>query len=82
MSSESFNQKDKEIMPLAAPLMDLKMIILSEVSQTEKAKQHMIYLYVESEEVIPKSLTYKTESDIENKLRVPKGKKLGLKARW
>ena len=68
-------------MPFVAS-MHLEVITLSEVSQTEKAKQHMIYLYVESEEVIPKSLTYKTEADIENKLRVPKGKKLGLKARW
>ena len=31
-------------MPFAAPLMDLEMIILSEVSQKEKDKYHMISL--------------------------------------
>ena len=33
-----------EIMPFAATLMDLEIIILSEVSQTEKDKYHMILL--------------------------------------
>ena len=33
-----------EIMPLAATCMDLEIIILSEVSQTEKDKYHMILL--------------------------------------
>ena len=33
--------KEKEIMPCAAPWMDLEIIILSEVSQTEKDKYHM-----------------------------------------
>ena len=33
-----------EIMPFAATRMDLEMIILSEVSQTEKDKYHMISL--------------------------------------
>ena len=33
-----------EIMPFAATRMDLEMIILSEVSQTEKDKCHMISL--------------------------------------
>ena len=40
--------KKNEIMPFAATWMDLEIIILSEVSQTEKDKYHMIYLYVES----------------------------------
>ena len=34
--------KKNEIMPFAATWMDLEMIILSEVSQTEKDKYHMI----------------------------------------
>ena len=34
--------KRNEIMPFAATWMDLEMIILSEVSQTEKDKYHMI----------------------------------------
>ena len=36
--------KKNEIMPLAATWMDLEVIILSEVSQTEKDKYHMISL--------------------------------------
>ena len=35
--------KKKEIMPFAT-CMDLETIIVSEVSQTEKDKSHMIYL--------------------------------------
>ena len=34
--------KKNEIMPFAATWMDLEMIILSEVSQTQKDKYHMI----------------------------------------
>ena len=41
----SFSHKTKnEIMPFAAPWMDLEIVILSEVSQTEKDKYHMISL--------------------------------------
>ena len=36
--------KKNEIMPFAATRMDLAIIILSEVSQTEKDKYHMISL--------------------------------------
>ena len=36
--------KKNEIMPFAAIWMDLEIIILSEVSQTEKDKYHMILL--------------------------------------
>ena len=36
--------KKNEIMPFAATWMDLEMIILSELSQTEKDKYHMISL--------------------------------------
>ena len=38
------NHKKNEIMPFAAIWMDLEIIILSEVSQTEKEKYHMISL--------------------------------------
>ena len=36
--------KKNEIMPLAATWMDLEIIILSEVCQTEKDKYHMLSL--------------------------------------
>ena len=45
--------KKNEIMPIAATWMDLEIIVLSEVSQTEKDKYHVIYqLYVESKKKI------------------------------
>ena len=36
--------KKKEILPSATPWMDLKSIMLSEISQSEKDKHHMISL--------------------------------------
>ena len=36
--------KKKEIMPFAAAWMDLEIIVLSEVNQSEKDKYHMISL--------------------------------------
>jgi len=36
--------KENEIMPFAATWMDLEMIILSEVNQTEEDKYHIITL--------------------------------------
>ena len=38
------SHKKNEILPFAATWMDLEFIILSEVSQTEKDKYHMISL--------------------------------------
>ena len=39
------SDKNNEIMSIATKWMDFKMIILSEVSQTEKDKYHMVSLY-------------------------------------
>ena len=36
--------KKNEVMPFAATLMDLEIVMLSEVSQTEKEKYHMTFL--------------------------------------
>ena len=41
---EYYSVIKNEIPPFAATLMDLEIIILSEVSQTEKDKDHMISL--------------------------------------
>ena len=43
--------------------MDLEIIILSEVSQTEKDKYHMICLHEESKKNNTNELIYKTETD-------------------
>ena len=40
---ECYSAIKKEILPFIATWMDLEMIILSEVSQTEKNKSHMIF---------------------------------------
>ena len=42
------SHKKNEIMPFAAIWMDLEIVILTEVSQTEKEKYCMASLYVES----------------------------------
>ena len=58
-------------MPFAATWMDLEMIILSEVSQKEKDKYHMMWnLQLDTNELI-----YKTETDSQKtNLWLPKGK--------
>ena len=69
--------KKNEIMPFAATWMDLEIIVLSEVSQTEKDKYHMISLICGILKKATNELVYKTEieSDVENKLMVTKGEK-------
>ena len=57
--------KKNEIMPYAATWMDLEIIILSELSQTEKDKYHMTWLYAESKKIDTYELIYKTETDLQ-----------------
>ena len=44
MCAENVKKKKNKIMPFAATEMDLEIVILSEISQTEKDKYHMILL--------------------------------------
>jgi len=58
-------------MPSAATWMDLEIVILSKVSQTEKEKYHMTSrIRGIQKDMIQVNLTYKTERDSENKLMV------------
>ena len=70
-------------MPLAATWIDLEIIIVSEVSQTEKDKYHMISLYMWNLKKKRYKWTYlqnrnrPTDIDRENKLMVTKGERQG-----
>ena len=67
--------KKNEIMPFAATWMQLEIIILSEVSQKEKYKYHVIYLHVESK-IWHKWTSLRNRSrikDIENRSVAAKG---------
>ena len=55
--------KKNEIMPFAVTSMDLEIVILSEVSQTEKDKYHMILLIYGIQNNDTNELIYKTEID-------------------
>ena len=64
-------------MPFAATWMDLEMIILSEVSQTEKDKYHIISLICGILKNDTNELIYKTETDPQTSktnLWLPEGK--------
>ena len=54
--------KKNEIMPFAATWMDLEIIILSEVSQTEKDKYHDITYMRNLKKNDTNELIYKTET--------------------
>ena len=56
--------KKNEIMPFAATRMDLEIVILSEVSQTEKDKYHMISFICRILKNGTNELIYKTETDL------------------
>ena len=55
--------KKNEIMPFAATWMDLEIVILSEVSQTEKDKYHMTSLNMWNLKYDTNELIYETETD-------------------
>ena len=55
--------KKTEIMPSAAPWMDLEIFVLSEVSQREKAIYHMTSLICITLKKDSNELIYKTEID-------------------
>jgi len=71
------SHEKNEIVPFAAPWMDLEIIILSEVRQ-RKTNTIRHHLHMKSKTMI-KMCTYETEtdSDLENKLKVTKEKRWG-----
>ena len=68
--------KKNEIMPFAATWMDLKIIILSEVSQRQ-ISYNIIYIWKQTNIKYTNEPIYKTETDShtsKTNLRLPKGK--------
>ena len=66
-------------MPFAAKWMDLEIIILSEVSQTEKDKYHMISLIAGIYYMAQMSLSIEKKTmDLENRFVVAKGEGEGV----
>ena len=59
---EYYSAIKKKILPFATVWMDLKNILLSEISQSEKNKYHIFHLYVEFSEQT--ELTSKIETDL------------------
>ena len=73
----------KKVVPFAATWIQLEIIILTEVSQKEKDKYHMIS-HIWKLKYNTNELIYETDSDIENRLVIAKwerveGGRLGLK---
>ena len=55
------SHKKNKMMPFAVTWMNLEIIILNEVNQTQKDKYCMISLYVKPKKKDTKELIYKTE---------------------
>ena len=74
--------KKNEILPFVTTWMDIEGIILNEVSQTEKDKYCMFYLYAESEKQNQMNKHNKTETDsrIQRTNRwLPEGRMVGIR---
>ena len=71
--------KKNKIMPFAVTWMDLEIVILSKLSQTEKDKYHMISLICGILKNGTNEPIYKTEifTDVEKLLTVTKGERRG-----
>jgi len=65
--------KKNEIMPFAATRMDLKIIMLSEVSQKEKDKYHKSLAYG-IKNTTPMNLSTKTGSEVQRTESLPRGR--------
>ena len=78
---EYYSAIKNEIIPFAATWMDREIIMLSEVSQTEKEKYHMTSLICTLKRNHTNELLYKTETDSQTlwmKLWLPGGKDGGI----
>ena len=73
-------------MPFATSLMDLEIIIPSEVSQTVKDKYHMISLYMWNlKKLYTNELICRTETDLQSlktNSQLPKGTNLEIEMDW
>ena len=68
-------------MPFAVTWLDLEIIILNEISQTEKYKYHMISLICEIQKNDTNELIYKAEIDSQiqkTNSQLPKGREVGM----
>ena len=73
------SHKKNKIMPFAATSTELETLVLSEVSQKEKDKYHMISLICRTSYMAQMNLsTEKKLTDLENRLVVAKGEGEGV----
>ena len=73
---EYYSAIKNEIMPFAATWLDLEMIVLSEVRQTE-ISIIWYHLFMESKKTSINELIYKTEKHFENKFVATHGERSG-----
>ena len=73
---EYYSAIKNEIMPFAATWLDLEMIVLSEVRQTE-ISIIWYHLFMESKKTSINELIYKTEKHCENKFVATHGERSG-----